>query len=293
LYRVDVPRKLRLVETAQGHPYHGALVRLGGSRTDATLVHTHADFVELFYVEAGQGNHRVRGVDHRIEAGDFTFVRAHDQHQLWVPADAHLQFINISMPTETWANVIAVGGVTASDEWDGAPGPTTVHLTGTDGAEVAAAHRRALRAFTAGPTRLDLLRFLSTVLPVLTARTTPGAAALDSRPAWLVRACAAMEHPENLRLGVRRLVDLASVSHSHLDREMRRHYGSTPTDFVADLRLRRAAMLLATTGDAIGTIAADCGFSTISYFSRCFSARHGRPPRAFRDEARQSVAPSA
>jgi AraC family transcriptional regulator, dual regulator of chb operon len=106
-----------------------------------------------------------------------------------------------------------------------------------------------------------------------------------------VRACAAMYDEENLRAGLPRLLELASVSHGHLARSMSAHYGCRPVEFVNNARLSHAAVLLATTADSVGRIAERCGFSSQSYFDRLFHARYGRAPRAYRERARHAVAP--
>ncbi len=70
----------------------------------------------------------------------------------------------------------------------------------------------------------------------------------------------------------------------------RQAYGTTPTGFVADLRPRRAATLLATTTRTISDIAYACGFASASYFSRQFHEAHGSSPRTFRDAAQRAFA---
>lgn len=64
-----------------------------------------------------------------------------------------------------------------------------------------------------------------------------------------------------------------------------------PTDFVADLRLEHAASLLAATTAPIAEIAVRCGFSSQSYFTRCFTAAHAMSPRAFRHQAQRAFVP--
>jgi AraC-like DNA-binding protein len=100
-----------------------------------------------------------------------------------------------------------------------------------------------------------------------------------------------MRAEDNLRAGVRRLQELAGVSPAHLSRSLRAAYGMTPTDFVADLRLERAASLLAATSDPVAEIATRCGFASQSYFTRCFTAAHQLSPRAFRYQAQRAFVP--
>jgi AraC-like DNA-binding protein len=95
----------------------------------------------------------------------------------------------------------------------------------------------------------------------------------------------------HLRAGVPRLCELAAVSAAHLSRSMREHYGTTPTDFVTGLRLQRAAELLDTTSESVTRIAHRCGFSSQSYFTRCFRAAYGVPPREYRRRTWQAFVP--
>lgn len=59
-----------------------------------------------------------------------------------------------------------------------------------------------------------------------------------------------------------------------------RHYHTTPTQYVIDLRLRAAAELLRD-GLSVGTVAAAVGFADIYYFSRLFKRRFLIPPSAY------------
>ena len=49
-----------------------------------------------------------------------------------------------------------------------------------------------------------------------------------------------------------------------------------------ELRLRKAADLLAHPGERISDIAFACGFNDLSYFNRCFRRRFGLTPTAAR-----------
>lgn len=101
-------------------------------------------------------------------------------------------------------------------------------------------------------------------------------------PAWLRRACAAMERGKNLRRGGSRLAELAGKSPEHVIRQMRRYYDKTPTQFVNELRLRRATELLALSEKPVLDISYSLGFENPSYFSQLFKERYGMPPSRFR-----------
>jgi len=81
------------------------------------------------------------------------------------------------------------------------------------------------------------------------------------------------------------LADLAGVtgmSISHFRRSFRFVTGSSPIDFLLDLRLRKAAALLERSGRTVGEIAAATGFNDANYFSRLFTRRMGMTPREWR-----------
>ncbi len=73
-----------------------------------------------------------------------------------------------------------------------------------------------------------------------------------------------------------------AVSRSGLTRKMKSLMGVTPAEFLRETRLTRASTLLATTSKPIKEIAADCGFSDMNYFGKCFKSSRGVTPGAYR-----------
>jgi AraC-like DNA-binding protein len=171
----------------------------------------------------------------------------------------------------------------------GLPG-SDPHLSRTD-QRAPAGRDTGLRARTGPlpgqPTTYDLLRFWIDLLDLL----APGDPGGSGVPDWLAKACTAMRAEENLRGGVPRLLELAGVSAAHLSRSMRAAYGVTPTAFVTDLRLEQAASLLAATSTSVAQIATRCGFTSQSYFSRCFTTAHNLTPTGFRHRSQRAFVP--
>jgi AraC family cel operon transcriptional repressor len=277
---------LRLSEFTLGRPYHAALCRLG-PRHSATSFHTHQDFYELFYVLSGRGQHRLSVGTHALNAGDLVLVRPTDWHDLAGLPPAGLEWINIAVPVATWRGLLDMAGVVSADDLNRDRLPTLVSVAGADARRLESSFREALARYHLVADRIDLMRFIVEVLAVL--RAKPGDGSL--LPGWLTRACTAMGSEDNLKGGVRRLGELAGVSAGHLCRTIRAHYGMTPTSFVADLRLRHAEMLLATTSASLTEISYRCGFSSPSYFSKSFHTSRGMSPRDFRHRAREAVLP--
>ena len=83
-------------------------------------------------------------------------------------------------------------------------------------------------------------------------------------------------------ISVADLARRAELSASQLQREFRRLFGMSVGDYVLRLRLLMAQRRLRETADAIGQIAADCGFYDQSHFTRAFKAHTGLAPQQYR-----------
>lgn len=78
----------------------------------------------------------------------------------------------------------------------------------------------------------------------------------------------------------------AAVSRNECLRCFRNMIGSTPIQYVKQVRVQRAAELLAATDRRISDIGADCGFQEMSYFARVFREHTGDTPKEYRRKAR-------
>jgi len=83
-------------------------------------------------------------------------------------------------------------------------------------------------------------------------------------------------------LTIDRLAALSGLSRRHLLRQFKQVFGTTPLQYLLDLRLRHAAELLRSTTLPVTRVAFESGFEDSNYFTRRFSARHGVSPRAYR-----------
>ena len=71
------------------------------------------------------------------------------------------------------------------------------------------------------------------------------------------------------------------MSRANLHRKMRAITGQTPTEFIRNQRLERAAHLLRTTSHSVNEIADLVGFSYASYFTKCFKEKYGVLPKDY------------
>ena len=74
------------------------------------------------------------------------------------------------------------------------------------------------------------------------------------------------------------MADALCMSRVNLYRKMMTECGQTPSEFIKTLRLEHAYHLLSTTSLPVNIIAGKCGFTSSSYFAKCFKARFGVLP---------------
>lgn len=83
-------------------------------------------------------------------------------------------------------------------------------------------------------------------------------------------------------IAVEELAALCSMSTSHFIRSFKKHFGSTPHEYLLAFRIRQAKLLLLSTALSVEEIADQCGFHSASHFARAFRAGTGMRPTEFR-----------
>ena len=78
------------------------------------------------------------------------------------------------------------------------------------------------------------------------------------------------------------LTEITGVGKPQLRKLFKREYGTTPTQYVIDLRLNTAAELLGEGHMSISEISVYVGYEDVFYFSRLFKKRFGVSPREYR-----------
>ncbi len=77
------------------------------------------------------------------------------------------------------------------------------------------------------------------------------------------------------------------ISPGYVSKLMRQFGDSTFSEMQLTCRLEHAAMLLCKTTMNVSEIAFRCGFNYVNYFIRCFRAKYGMTPFAYRNAARE------
>lgn len=88
----------------------------------------------------------------------------------------------------------------------------------------------------------------------------------------------------NAELSVDKIADEVGISRVHLHRKMKELTGQTPHDFIRNIRMKKAASLLASGGMNVSEVMYACGFSNAASFSTVFKKMYGMSPREYMNE---------
>jgi signal transduction histidine kinase/DNA-binding response OmpR family regulator len=91
------------------------------------------------------------------------------------------------------------------------------------------------------------------------------------------------EHMDDGSFGVETFSDEIALSRTQLHRKLKAITGLSAGEFIQDIRLRRAALLIRQKADSITQIAYQVGFNDQSYFSKCFRKKFQVSPSEYQD----------
>jgi len=83
-------------------------------------------------------------------------------------------------------------------------------------------------------------------------------------------------------VGIEEMAEAAGYSRYHFTRLFERSQGVSPGEYLMQLRIRKSAEMLRSSGRSVKEIAVQCGFSDPNYFCKAFRKRLGISPGAFR-----------
>ena len=91
------------------------------------------------------------------------------------------------------------------------------------------------------------------------------------------------KHYAEQELDITFLANNLAMSERQLQRKIKVILGTTPNNFIKEFRIKKAKQMLSN-GSQIGRIALDVGFSSQTYFGRCFKEITGQTPKQFQQE---------
>lgn len=93
------------------------------------------------------------------------------------------------------------------------------------------------------------------------------------------------KHIDDPALNVAALCEMSGTGTKNLYRKIKQLTGLSPVEYIRSVRLKKASLLLAQKKFTVAEVMYMVGFSSQSYFSKCFNAEFGKTPRQFMEEA--------
>jgi AraC family cel operon transcriptional repressor len=275
-------RILKWRHIAPGAAFHAA--RSLNTHANPLPYHGH-DFGEVFWIDFGEGTHRLNGQRLPLRTGDLIFIRPGDEHGIDVPRGGEVRLTNIAFPADALDLLPRYFPAKTNPL-----GPAAGRLPGQRHIEPMQRHRfnqwaDELSVSSREPLYRD--RFLLNLLGDLFGQ--PQDAALSEGPLWLRQACQAIRSPERFSRGVGEFLKLCGRSREHVARTVQQHFHTTPTDYVNAIRMEHARRRLEMGADGIVDIALECGTENLSHFYDLFRRHTGQTPRQYRQTHRRTV----
>lgn len=249
------------------------------SNTEHFKPHDH-DYYEIFLVLRGSASHLVG--EERITAceGDLILVRDFDIHDYADCSAEGFEFLNLAFTKENLDAVVNfLDCHAAMQRLMSAPLPPVCKLSEE---ETERLHLKLATLLTAEPSTAHARRMLADIMIdffIFDEKVS------DEIPYWLKNAYEKMRAPKNFLQGTQRFFELCDRTREHATRALSLHYGVTPSEYVAGLKLSYAEGLLHNSNLSVSEIAYRSGFNNLSSFYTRFYKKHGTSPKEYRKES--------
>lgn len=128
----------------------------------------------------------------------------------------------------------------------------------------------------------EMIRSYSIIMTICAQYLTLSNAMTQERPTTAELARRYIGENYTAKITIKDICAEVGCSKSTLITAFKTEFGSTINEYINELRLNDAALMLRTGEKSIGEIAVLCGFSDQSYFSKVFSARYEVSPSEYR-----------
>jgi len=120
------------------------------------------------------------------------------------------------------------------------------------------------------------------LLELLTSGVRRSGERSGATPRWLLRVRERLYEQRTRHLTLAELAQCAGRHPVQVSRQFRRHFGCTISEYVRQLRVARAQMLLPEQGLSLAEVALASGFADQSHFTNAFRRLTGIPPHRYR-----------
>jgi AraC-like DNA-binding protein len=213
--------------------------------------------------------------------GDFLMIREEDFHSL---SGRNFDFFNLILPLQFWDTLLDSLNLRKLFESKVSQGRFFTHFLREQQSWVLEDLERLFLYQKTEYGDILLSRFLLSLASELIGppETLAEKEASPVLPSWLKSLMLELESRKVESLTVRGMADISSKSPEHLSRTFRKYLGMTPSSWLNQQKLDRAALMLEHSNSAVMDIALSLGYDNLGYFYRLFTKRFAVPPVEYR-----------
>lgn len=252
--------------------------------------HNHSHLCDLLLVTSGTLTQTINSQKVICKEGTLCFIRAKDVHSLY---GVNVTFFNCNFYEETLQKLIEVAGGRGEVRLLLQQSDPILHQLSSE--ETLKVQSELLRLFHQQKNPASELHFNRLLLELFITYFLIQSSANHlsdpenksnelATPGWLQELCRKMEQIEETKLNLDTLLTFANLSHPHVSRSFQKYLNLSPSQYISNLRLKRAALLLTNSNRTLFEIAIDTGFESQSYFYRKFKMFYGVTPAEYRDK---------
>lgn len=98
-----------------------------------------------------------------------------------------------------------------------------------------------------------------------------------------------LDNLQNPQFSVEELAEKLNISRSSLHRKLKKDINKSVTEFIREVRIRRAIELMKTKKYNLDEICFFVGYNSHSYFTRSFKKIYGKTPKEFYDDLKSEM----
>lgn len=242
-------------------------------------LHSHQNHWELVYCREGEFLHQINGKSYKQREGELIFVREKDIHLL---KGKNFHYYNISF-SSAWLDLFRSAGteslVESLIDFDSDPPYYTVPLQ-----ERSLVIRKIESLLGRERDERSNLHF-STLLHLLVEMyfsNVDGKHYNPDWPDWFKRLITFIENETEVIPDLPELVEYSCKCAEHVSRTFRKCLGQSPTNYLKELKMKRAGELLESTNYPIKEICSFCSYENSNYFHKQFREHYNCTPGEYR-----------
>ena len=250
-------------------------------------IHTH-EFAEIVYILSGEAEHTVNDDTYLVTEGDIIFMNCGCTHKF--VSESGFSYVNIlflpeNVPNELTSsdNILSLLLLTAFNDMRSESSYGKLSFDRDEKRRVGDIVLSMLKEYREKERSWQTVlgNYLSTLLVIMMRRNEKGIEKDDLADAWSTLA-EYIDENLNSDLSLSALANKCFYNPSYFSRIFKERFGISPSSYITEKRVERAAKLLCSTDMTIDKIADEVGFSDRKSLYNAFSRYYSTTPAKFR-----------